>query len=285
VHWIQDIYCLAVEAVLANRLGSMGRVLARPFVTLERRVAARSAGVICITEDFKWYLESHSIHPQRLWVMENWAPLNEVTPLPKVNAWSQRAGLDQKAVFLYSGTMGMKHNPELIYELARSFDNRSDVVCGVVSEGLGRAFLDRKPKTAALQLFDFQPYCCLSEVLATADVLLAVIEPEASRFSVPSKVLSYLAAGRPVLLASPEDNLAARVVRNANAGIVVDPSDVRGFIRAAHALVEDRELRSRLSKNARSYAEARFQIGPIGDAFERALCEVAGKSLLVPCAV
>ena len=81
----------------------------------------------------------------------------------------------------------MKHNPALIYELARSFDGREDVVCGVVSEGLGRAFLERQPKAAALQLFDFQPYSRLSEVLAAADVLVAVIEPDASRFSVPSK--------------------------------------------------------------------------------------------------
>jgi colanic acid biosynthesis glycosyl transferase WcaI len=278
VHWIQDIYCLAVKAVLAKKLGSLGRILAGPFATLERRVAERSAGVICITEDFKSYLAGHSIHPKRLWVIENWAPLSEVMPLPKVNVWSERAGLARKAVFLYSGTMGMKHNPDLIYELARSFDERCDATCGVVSEGLGRKFLEGKPNTAALRLFDFQPYSCLSEVLATADVLVAVIEPDASRFSVPSKVLTYMAAGRPVLLASPADNLAARVVRMADAGIVVEPDDIGAFIRAAHRLLEDGELRCRLSVNARRYAEAHFQIGPIAEAFEKAICEVTGES-------
>jgi len=234
--------------------------------------------VICITEAFDSYMAEHSIHPQRSWVIENWAPLNEVMPLPKVNLWSQRAGLAQKVVFLYSGTMGMKHNPALLYQLARSFGKHCGVVCGVVSEGLGRAFLERKPKAAALRLFDFQPYSCLPEVLATADVLVAVIEPEASRFSVPSKVLTYMAAGRPVLLASPEENLAARIIRRAEAGLVVNPNDVSAFIYAAHQLMEDGELRRRMSANARRYAEAHFQIGPIADAFEKALCEVTGES-------
>jgi len=278
VHWIQDIYCLAVKAVLSSKLGPLGTMLAGPFITMERRVAERSASVICITEDFKSYLATHSIHPQRLRVIENWAPLNEVTPRPKASAWSERTGLDLKTVFLYSGTMGMKHNPELIYELARSFDKHSEVVCGVVSEGLGRAFLERKPKAAALRLFDFQPYSCLPEVLATADVLVAVIEPEASRFSVPSKVFTYMAAGRPVLLASPAENLAARIVRRADAGIVVDPGDVSAFIHAAHQLLEDGELRRRMSANARRYAEAHFKIGPIADAFEKAIFEVTGES-------
>jgi colanic acid biosynthesis glycosyl transferase WcaI len=278
VHWIQDIYCLAVRAVLSNKFGSLGRILAGPFATLERRVAERSAGVICITDDFKSYLAGRSIHPKRLWVIENWTPLNEVTPLPKVNAWSQRAGLARKTVFLYSGTMGIKHNPKLIYDLARSFDKRCDVVCGVVSEGLGRNYLEQKPKTASLRLFDFQPYSCLPEVLATADVLVAVIEPEASRFSVPSKVLTYMAAGRPVLLASPAENLAARIVRMADAGIVVDPGDTDAFIRAAHHLLKDRELCRRFSTNARKYAEAHFQVRPIADAFEKAICEVTGET-------
>jgi colanic acid biosynthesis glycosyl transferase WcaI len=276
VYWMQDIYCLALEAFLDRKLGPLAKILARPFAALERRVCERSAGVICIAEDFKTYLANQSIHPRREWVFENWASLDGVMPRPKPNAWSRSVGLDGKTLFLYSGTMGLKHNPALIYELARSFESDPEVVCGVVSEGLGRDFLERKPQVPALRLFDFQPYSCLSEVLAAADVLVAVIEPDASRFSVPSKVLSYLAAGRPVLLASPEDNLSARLVREADAGIVVDPRDVTGFIRAARLLLEDCELRSRFSANARKYAEGRFRIGPIADAFENAIFEVTG---------
>jgi glycosyltransferase involved in cell wall biosynthesis len=277
VYWLQDIYGLALEAFLGRKLGPVAKILARPFAALERRVCELSAGVICITEDFKTYMAKQSIHPRHAWVFENWAPLDEVTPRPKVNAWSRSVGLDQKKLFLYSGTMGLKHNPALVYELARSFDHDPEVVCAVVSEGLGRDFLERKPAAPALRLFDFQPYSSLSELLSAADVLVAVIEPDASRFSVPSKVLSYLAAGRPVLLASPDDNLSARVVREALAGIVVNPRDVSGFVRAARLLLEDGELRCRLSANAREYAERRFRIGPIADAFENAIFEVTGE--------
>ncbi len=241
--------------------------------------------MICITPGFQSYLASRAIRPQRLSIIGNWAPLDEVIPLPKVNAWSRHTGLDRQSVFLYSGTMGLKHNPGLMYSLARSFETRPGVTCAVISEGLGRAFLESRRPTPALRLFNFQPSACLPEVLASADVLVAVIEPDASRFSVPSKVLSYLAAGRPVLLASPEENLAARIVREAAAGIVVDPRDADAFLRAGHRLLDEPELRSRLSANARSYAETHFQIGPIADAFERTLCEVTGSMPLLTCTV
>ena len=59
-----------------------------------------------------------------------------------------------------------------------------------------------------LVVLPLQPIERLREVLATADVAVSVIEPDAGAFSVPSKVQSYLCAGRAVLLAAPAANLA-----------------------------------------------------------------------------
>ncbi|MCC6420279.1 MAG: glycosyltransferase family 4 protein [Gemmataceae bacterium] len=277
LHWVQDIYCLAVENVLARRLGRFAKAFALPFAFLERRVSEASAGVILISDDFGTFLNSRSIRPRRSWVIENWTPLSEVVPLPQSNPWSREQGLAGSEVLLYSGTMGMKHDPGLIYALARGLAGRKGSVCAVVSEGLGRDYLEAMPPLDGLRLFDFQPYDRVSEVLATADVLVAVIEENASRFAVPSKVLSYLAAGRPVLLASPADNLAARIVRSAGAGIVTGPGDREGFVAAGLRLLDDRTLRQTLAANARSYAEKQFEIGPIAQRFEAAIREVTGR--------
>jgi glycosyltransferase involved in cell wall biosynthesis len=118
---------------------------------------------------------------------------------------------------------------------------------------------------------DLQPYDELPEVLATGDVLIALIERDAGTFAVPSKVLSYLCAARPLLLAVPPSNLAAQTVKRAGAGLIVDPADVDGFIAAARRLVADPGLRARLATSGRRYAEAKFDIEAIADRFERVL--------------
>jgi glycosyltransferase involved in cell wall biosynthesis len=105
-------------------------------------------------------------------------------------------------------------------------------------------------------------------VLATADVLIALLEPDASEFSVPSKVLTYLTAGRPILAAMPPDNLAARTVLRAAAGQVVHPGDHQALAVAAASLLDDVEGRRRMAASGRAYAEATFGIGPIADRFE-----------------
>ena len=104
-------------------------------------------------------------------------------------------------------------------------------------------------------------------MLASGDVLTGVLEEDAGVFSVPSKVLTYLCAKRPILLAVPEVNLAARIIRREGAGLTVPPSDAAGYLAAARQLHGDPELGRRLAANARRYAEAAFDIESIAARF------------------
>jgi len=62
------------------------------------------------------------------------------------------------------------------------------------------------------------------KMLGASDVFLAHDEREAGpEFRVPSKTLSYLCAGRPIVLAATAENLAAKIVQALGPGIVVAP--------------------------------------------------------------
>ena len=127
-------------------------------------------------------------------------------------------------MFLYSGTLGLKHRPELLYELAAQHAGDADVV--VISEGMGEArlreLLAARP-LPNLRVLPFQPFEQFPDLLGSADALVALLEPSAGTFSVPSKVLSYLCAGRPILAAIPPENLAARTIERSGSGLVVPP--------------------------------------------------------------
>jgi glycosyltransferase involved in cell wall biosynthesis len=158
----------------------------------------------------------------------------------------------------------------LIYRLAQSTRGRARVV--VLTDGFGRQYLERMPALENLLVLGFQPYERLPEVLAGADVLVATLSADAGQFAVPSKVLTYLAAARPVLLASPADNAAARAVRRSGGGIVVDPDDpARWIAAAARELAGSEEMRQQLGRRGRLYAENAFRIDAIADRFEQVL--------------
>jgi colanic acid biosynthesis glycosyl transferase WcaI len=141
----------------------------------------------------------------------------------------------------------------------------------VITKGLGEEYLKQKKAEHGLDnliILPFQPYEELPEVLASADVLLALLEKDARIFAVPSKVLTSLCAKRPLLLAVPQENLAARIVDKNEAGVVVEPDDVSVFLESAERLREDKKLREQMGKNGRKYAEEHFDIGKITDQFE-----------------
>jgi glycosyltransferase involved in cell wall biosynthesis len=166
--------------------------------------------------------------------------------------------------------MGMKHNPETILQLALFFKQNPDVVLLIISEGLGARWLEQQKREYGLnnmQILCYQPVEQMANVLACGDVLIAILEPDAGVFSVPSKVLSYLCAQRPLLISVPCINLAARIVRNNQAGLAVSPGDTKMFINAAEELLKDQILRKTLGDNARSYAERHFNIETITDQF------------------
>ena len=275
VNWVQDCYGIAAEKIFSRRLGVAGTLLGKYIRHKEDEVAKRSDRVIFISDDF--YSAFPGIARERATVIENWAPLADLAPNPKINSWSEAHGLSEKKVFLYSGTLGLKHNPELLVQLAVELRRLPDAVVVVTSEGLGRAYLEQRNRElnlSNLRLMDFQPFDVLPDVTASADVLIAMVEKDAGAYSVPSKVLTYLCAERPLLLSIPSSNLAARIVSTAGAGVTVDPDDVDGFVRAAYDLLFDRERASALALNARAYACFAFNITRIADEFERVLFSV-----------
>jgi glycosyltransferase involved in cell wall biosynthesis len=168
----------------------------------------------------------------------------------------------------------MKHNPELILALAEHWRDQKPIRVVVVSEGPGADWLQQQIKNfdiKNLSVWNFQPYEVYPSVLASADVLITILNLEAGLFSVPSKVLTYLCAQRPVLLAVPEENLIARTVRQNQLGLVVNPNNPTDFLNASDLLFHDDELRSCFANNGRQYAEKHFDIENIADRFEQLL--------------
>jgi colanic acid biosynthesis glycosyl transferase WcaI len=272
VNWIQDIYSVAVDKLARKKLPLIGHFVGWYYRAVDQRCSRDSDHIVVISEDFSPILESWGVQSQNITAIHNWAAIDSLPRLGADNDWAASHGLLDKFVFLYSGTLAMKHNPDLLLQLALTFRYQSDVAIVVVSEGPGAEWLTEQKSTHQLDnlmLFPFQPFDRFPEVMASANVLIAVLESDAGVFSVPSKVLSYLCAGRPLVAAMPENNLAAKMIRSIPAGYVSPPKDVTGFIDHAVQLHAQPQSRDELGDNARKFAESQFDIQGIADRFEK----------------
>lgn len=271
-YWVQDFYSLAVNQVVRRKIPIAGPMIGSWYRRLDRKQFNRSSRIIAITDDFTPILaKEFNIARSKVITVPNWAEIEQIPSLPKDNAWARKHDLHDKFVFLYSGTIGMKHNPALLLELAKKHAAHPKVRIVVVSEGIGSEWLREKSAAARLTniiLLPYQPFCDLPFVMASGDVLVGILEEEAGTYSVPSKTLSYLCAERPLLLSIPLDNLAARITRDNHAGLTVQPHDIYAFLTAAGQLYDSVELRRELAGNARHYAEQTFPIEKTARIFE-----------------
>jgi colanic acid biosynthesis glycosyl transferase WcaI len=272
VFWMMDVYGLAVRDGLAKKLPVFSGSIASFYIAFEKYLVRRSDQVVVISEGFRDLLDQWGIRPERVDTLPLWAPLEDIPLRDKDNPWSRKHGLTSTINIVYSGTLGLKHNPQHLVTLARRIAPRSDTRLLVISEGLGADFLKEQKELlnlVKLEIMPYQPFSDLPDVFGSADILLVLLEPEAGSFSVPGKVLSHLCAGRPQVGLIPRENRASRVINESCGGIAIDSRCPDDFIDAVVRLVESPEERAILGRNARAYAEREFDIARIAEVFER----------------
>jgi colanic acid biosynthesis glycosyl transferase WcaI len=284
VFWHQDIYSEAIGSAARRRLPVVGAWVARVAERLERTIARRSGAIVAISPTFLDRLAAWGVADKTV-VVPNWAPIDELPMFDgdddggggPAEEWRSRAGLRGHPVVLYSGTLGLKHDPGILASLAeRLGESHPSARVVVISEGKGRDWLeewkhDRGAAADNLVLSDFQPYADLPAVMGSADVLMAVLEPDASRFSVPSKVLTYLCAGRAIVGVLPPDNSVAEILLTHGAGLVVRRDDAASEVAR---LLNDEACRKAMGRAGRRYAERAFSPETAADRFEEVFNDV-----------
>ncbi|PWN04898.1 glycosyltransferase WbuB [Nocardioides silvaticus] len=278
VSWQQDVQGVAMRSFAGTKLSRAFHVFATVAGWVERWCNRRADAIVVISDAF---LDVH-----RAWgtagkttVIPNWAPLGELVPMPRDNPWAKEQGVDAVPNLVYSGTLGLKHNPRLLVQVARAVRDRGTPVhLTVVTEGSAVEELadEAKKLDVPVTLLPFQPYERLSEVLGSGDVLLVVLDKSAGAFSVPSKTLSYLCAARPILGLMPDENLAAHLI-DAVGGCVLPPdsSSVPAAANWVAEVLDDSDLWDKLGRRARELAEREFELTLCGSKFEEILLRVA----------
>jgi glycosyltransferase involved in cell wall biosynthesis len=273
IYWMQDFQAVRIDQQIAHWNTAANATVGAYYHSLERKLLQRSDVVIAVADDHLGILaETWDVFARQCMVVRNWSPLEAVTPGDKDNAWSRAHGLAGKKIALYAGSLVPMENPSTLLAMARHLGERSDVSIVVVSEGSGAEQLKAQAASQPqlnLTMLPFQPYEAYGQVLASADVLLGLVAAEAGVLFVPSKVNSYLCAGRPIVLSAPWQNLAAQTIHESGGGQVVPPGDPLALAQAITGLLDDEALIRQMGECARRYAENAFDIGPIANRFER----------------
>ena len=98
----------------------------------------------------------------------------------------------------------------------------------------------------------------LAEVIAEREPGVAFLLAEIVEAVIPSKLLTYMAAGRPVVVAAHPNSAATRQVRAADCGVWVAPAQPAALAEAILQLGADTGARQVLGGHGRAFVEKNF---------------------------
>jgi colanic acid biosynthesis glycosyl transferase WcaI len=258
VPWAAVVQDLMGNAAANGGLRGGGRVAS--LVGSAERRALRSADLVgVISEGFADAVHRMGVDPARTRLLPNWSHVTPSTASRKEARAALGWAPDVFSV-VHTGNMGAKQGLENVVRAAAEADRRGAAVEFVlVGDGNQRAALQEAGAgVRSLRFVDPVDSDNYPLVLAAADVLLVNERADMLEMSLPSKLTSYFAAGRPVLGAVPENGWTAAVLDASTAAVRV-PAEAPGqLLDAALELAGDHERRMLLGKAATEYCHLRY---------------------------
>lgn len=251
---VQDL--MAKAATQSGISGGGGRVSAAT-ATLERYALHRADRVAVVSEAFREPVRAYGVPDERIRLLPNWTHIH-TCDLSRSQA---RAELDwPRAAFtvVHTGNMGLKQDLGNLVEAARICAERdAGVRFVIIGDGSQRAAVQAQGRGLSNLVF-LDPLDGLRypQSLAAADLLVVNERPGVGDMSLPSKLTSYLSAGRAVIAAVGADGAtAAELERTGGAAHLVRPGDPAALADGVLALRGRPAQCHEMGRLGRRYAE------------------------------
>ncbi len=274
VYWVQDIW----PDSLINVLGLKNRIVVRWLQSFCRWVYRRADLVLVQSEAFRQKLEAMGVEADRIGYFPNTAPTESGGVEAAVGSPEIVSGLPPAKVrLMFAGNVGESQNLDVYLEAAKLLPPELDIQWVIVGDGRDLARFKEAVASADCQdRFVFTgrlPMEAMPSYFAVADAMLVSLQDTAIfRMTVPFKLQSYLAAGRPIVGSIGGE--AKRIIDQSKAGFCAEPNDPQAL---AAEIVKfcalTKEARDALGGNGAEYYERNFSAERVYSMFESYLSD------------
>jgi colanic acid biosynthesis glycosyl transferase WcaI len=248
-------------------LVDLGLIKSKPVINalkwIERTAYRRADGLAVICQGFKNHVAQHGAQGA-IEIIPNWIDIDEIKPQPeKGQLIRDMANIPAAApVVLYAGTIGHVSGAQVVMlaaKLALESDSSTTIHWLLVGEGPLLPTLQILAQSLPnVHFLPFQPRELLPAVQNCATISMVSLLPRKGTFSVPSKVLGYMAAAKPVVASVDTNSETGILVQQAGCGLVAEPGDPQALLNAVVQLLASPQDAVELGARGRRFLEQRY---------------------------
>lgn len=253
---IQDIY---PESLLSqNRINQDSQIIT--ILRFFDRLITKSADALVVLSDgfAIIYRKTRKIPEHKIHVIPNFLKDNyqnaQIT-----DSYRESLNISKTAfVFIYGGNIGAAAGLEKVVDVFTTIDNH----CHLLIAGSGSQL--EKCKESALGSSNIHfispwPESETQKLLKTGDVALLPTIGEQSLASVPSKLINYMLAAKPILAIALHDSDIAKIIEETGCGWVISPGNYSLLVKTIGKIVETpKDVLVKMGQKGRSYALNHF---------------------------
>jgi glycosyltransferase involved in cell wall biosynthesis len=262
---IRDIWPDSIAAVGALRNKGILRVLE----SLELRMYAAARHIVTVGKSYKEVLVKKGIPAQKISVIATGFDCEIFYPRESDEKTRQEHNLNGEFVCSYVGTIGMACGLEVVLHTAKLLKNRQRndikfllVGAGAVKEKLRRQAVEEKLDNVVF--VERQDRNAVPEILSVADVCLVHLrKSDHFKTVLPYKMLEATAMAKPTILGV--EGYAAQFLREADAGICIEPENAEQLAEAVESLADDPQLCRSLGRAGYEYGRKHHNFDALAD--------------------
>jgi len=272
IPYVFDVADLQPDAAVDLGMLQSGRMV-KVLYRLEGAAYRNAALVSTLTETMRRRIIAKGISPEKVTLFSLWVEpeLFQIAPVIASSA-------PRELVVAHFGNMGVKQGLDVVLDVARITADNKQIRYLLVGDGAARPALEAKAASMGLRNLEILPLQSRErflELLSNSALCLVTQQANVADIVFPSKVLTLLAAGRPVVASVSAASEVARVVVEAGAGRVVSAEDPRQLASAIIELWQSPARLAAMSAAGRAYAAAQWKRETVLQELEAGLLGVA----------
>ncbi len=256
--WSQDLWPESLSATGAVK----SRWILRRVESLVRFIYKGCDRILVQSKAFIKPTEALGVERERIYYFPNSAE-ELYKPLQLEDDAIERESMPKGFKVMFAGNIGAAQDFKTILEAAELLKDSSDIHWIILGDGRMRPWVETQIRerglTENIHLLGKHPLGSMPRYFSLADAMLVTLKKEPIfALTIPSKVQSYLACGKPVIAAL--DGEGSRVIKEAQAGLTSPaeaPKLLAENVKALYNMPESGRLH--MGRQARKYFESHFE--------------------------
>jgi glycosyltransferase involved in cell wall biosynthesis len=274
--WVQDLW--------PETLAGTGMVRSVFLLTLTDRLVrfiySRCDQVLVQSQAFVPRMVKKGVPRERIRFFPNSAQVLYKPTLVDPGA-PERSLLPEGFRVLFAGNIGRAQDIPTILSAAEKLKQESEIHWIILGDGPMRSWAEERIRARGLEktvhLLGRYPEQAMPRFFSLADALLVTLKKDpVFAITIPSKIQSYLACGRPIVAAL--DGEGARVIGESGGGLTVPAGDSDALAEVVMKMYRmPKSVLERMGRFSREYSEVHFERNTLLDKLDRWMKEEVGR--------